>query len=202
MTVSKRLRYEVLRRDNHTCRYCGATAPDAAITVDHVVPVALGGTDEPSNLVAACRDCNAGKSSSNPDQPLVDDVSDDALRWAGAIANAASVMLASRENAAELRQPFLDAWNSWTYLDHKTGQRKTLDLPPGWEKSVDSILAAGLPMEILIECVGVAMASKKARDEFRYMCGCAWNRVAELREIAAAVAVVPRGRHHRSLDGE
>ena len=29
MAVSKRLRYEILRRDNHTCRYCGASAPDA-----------------------------------------------------------------------------------------------------------------------------------------------------------------------------
>ncbi|MEU5976310.1 hypothetical protein [Streptomyces sp. NPDC047315] len=24
MAVSKRLRYEILRRDNHACRYCGA----------------------------------------------------------------------------------------------------------------------------------------------------------------------------------
>ncbi|AWN05089.1 HNH endonuclease [Gordonia phage Easley] len=39
MAVSKRLRYEILRRDNHTCRYCGATAPDVPLTVDHVVPV-------------------------------------------------------------------------------------------------------------------------------------------------------------------
>lgn len=63
MTVSKRLRFEILRRDNHACRYCGGVAPDATITVDHVVPVALGGSDDPSNLVAACKDCNAGKSS-------------------------------------------------------------------------------------------------------------------------------------------
>lgn len=26
MSVSKRLRFEILRRDNHACRYCGATA--------------------------------------------------------------------------------------------------------------------------------------------------------------------------------
>jgi 5-methylcytosine-specific restriction endonuclease McrA len=67
MTVSKRARYEVLRRDNHTCRYCGGKAPDVALTVDHVTPVALGGTDGPGNLVAACRDCNAGKAASHPD---------------------------------------------------------------------------------------------------------------------------------------
>lgn len=63
MAVSKRLRYEVLRRDNHTCRYCGATAPDVPLRVDHVTPVALGGTDTPDNLVTACEPCNSGKSS-------------------------------------------------------------------------------------------------------------------------------------------
>ncbi|WP_075737496.1 HNH endonuclease [Streptomyces acidiscabies] len=63
MAVSKRLRYEILRRDNHTCRYCGASAPDVPLRVDHVTPVALGGTDTPDNLVAACEPCNSGKSS-------------------------------------------------------------------------------------------------------------------------------------------
>jgi 5-methylcytosine-specific restriction endonuclease McrA len=39
MAVSKRTRYEVLRRDNHACRYCGGIAPDVILTVDHVTPV-------------------------------------------------------------------------------------------------------------------------------------------------------------------
>ena len=56
MAVSKRTRFEVLRRDNHTCRYCGQSAPDVKLTVDHVLPVALGGHDDPTNLVAACKD--------------------------------------------------------------------------------------------------------------------------------------------------
>ncbi len=61
MAVSKRTRFEVLRRDNFTCRYCRST--EGALTIDHVIPVALGGTDDPDNLVAACHDCNAGKGS-------------------------------------------------------------------------------------------------------------------------------------------
>ena len=54
MAVTKRMRFEILRRDNHACRYCGATAPDVKLAVDHVTPVALGGTDSPDNLVASC----------------------------------------------------------------------------------------------------------------------------------------------------
>lgn len=110
MPVSKRLRYEVLRRDNHQCRYCGATAPDAPLTVDHVVPVTLGGTDDPSNLVAACKDCNAGKTSTTPDAPLVNQVSDDAIRWARAMTEAIRLR---REAAAPRRaiyEWFADEW--------------------------------------------------------------------------------------------
>ena len=35
MAVSKRLRYEILRRDNFACHYCGAAAPDVKLNADH-----------------------------------------------------------------------------------------------------------------------------------------------------------------------
>lgn len=47
----------VLSRDRGNCRYCGSPA----VHVDHIVPVRAGGSDDPSNLVAACRDCNMRK---------------------------------------------------------------------------------------------------------------------------------------------
>lgn len=53
------LRLKILNRDNFTCRYCGARNP--LMSVDHVVAVTKGGTDEESNLVAACQSCNAKK---------------------------------------------------------------------------------------------------------------------------------------------
>ena len=67
MAISRRLRYEVLRRDSYTCRYCGAKAPDVKLNVDAVVPEALGGSHkDPSNLTTACEACNSGKTSSKP----------------------------------------------------------------------------------------------------------------------------------------
>lgn len=181
--TSKRLRYEILRRDNHACRYCGAAAPDAKLTVDHVVPIALGGTDEPSNLVAACIDCNAGKSSSHPDAPIIADVSADDLRWGSAIARAASTMVAAYDSRQQLRDLFGARWDSWTY----NGQH--LPAPNDWQHSIDSILSAGLPIEVVLECVDIAMSKKHVAPEskFRYMCGVAWKKVSELREIAASL---------------
>jgi hypothetical protein len=58
------LRFAVLARDGFRCRYCGCTAsePGVVLQLDHVVPVAAGGATSEDNLVAACADCNLGKS--------------------------------------------------------------------------------------------------------------------------------------------
>lgn len=60
--LSVRTRFEVFKRDEFTCRYCGRTTPDVVLEIDHVVPVAEGGTNDTMNLVTACWECNSGKS--------------------------------------------------------------------------------------------------------------------------------------------
>jgi HNH endonuclease len=59
--VPPRVRYRILLFDSFTCQYCGRSAPEACLEVDHMVPVAGGGGDEPWNLITACEDCNMGK---------------------------------------------------------------------------------------------------------------------------------------------
>jgi len=56
-----KLRWQILERDKYTCRYCGQSAPDIKLEVDHKVPLVDGGTDDPDNLVASCWACNRGK---------------------------------------------------------------------------------------------------------------------------------------------
>lgn len=41
MAISKRLRYEILKRDGYTCRYCGGRSPKVHLTIDHVVASTL-----------------------------------------------------------------------------------------------------------------------------------------------------------------
>ena len=60
--ASRSVRFKVLERDGYRCRYCGRTSQEVAIDVDHIRPVREGGTDDLDNLVAACVDCNVGKS--------------------------------------------------------------------------------------------------------------------------------------------
>lgn len=55
-------RFAILKRDNFTCQYCGATPSDGAkLVIDHIYPVALGGKNEESNYVTACSKCNSAK---------------------------------------------------------------------------------------------------------------------------------------------
>ncbi len=62
--VPKKLRFEVLERDNFSCQYCGATPSDGtSLHVDHKVSVTDGGHTSLANLITACAGCNLGKGS-------------------------------------------------------------------------------------------------------------------------------------------
>lgn len=65
-TLSKRLRFAIFARDAFTCRYCGKQADERPLHIDHIVPVAKGGTNDEQNLVTACADCNLGKADRSP----------------------------------------------------------------------------------------------------------------------------------------
>ena len=61
--ISTSLRHTILSRDNFTCQDCGAKASNGAqLEVDHHIPRSNGGSNDESNLVTLCRDCNHGKS--------------------------------------------------------------------------------------------------------------------------------------------
>lgn len=60
--LSAAVRAMVWAKTGGVCHYCGKqTNPFADFTVDHVVPLAKGGTNELDNLVPACRRCNSAK---------------------------------------------------------------------------------------------------------------------------------------------
>lgn len=58
-SVSPAMRAKVLRRDHGRCRCCGSD--QGPFEIDHVAPVALGGSNRLSNLVTACDACNGRK---------------------------------------------------------------------------------------------------------------------------------------------
>ena len=63
MAINKRKRFSIFNRDGFRCQYCGRKSPSVILHVDHRVSKHHGGTDDETNLVTACQDCNLGKAS-------------------------------------------------------------------------------------------------------------------------------------------
>lgn len=61
-SITKSVRFEVFKRDKFTCQYCGNSAPEVVLHIDHIDPVSKGGDNNIMNLITACIDCNLGKS--------------------------------------------------------------------------------------------------------------------------------------------
>jgi len=59
--ISKKSRFEVFKRDGFKCQYCGRSAPEVILEVDHIKAVANKGKSDIMNLITSCRDCNRGK---------------------------------------------------------------------------------------------------------------------------------------------
>jgi 5-methylcytosine-specific restriction endonuclease McrA len=60
-------RRNIFARDGNRCQYCGHRFPTSELSLDHVVPRALGGQSTWENLVCACTACNARKGGRTPD---------------------------------------------------------------------------------------------------------------------------------------
>lgn len=64
--ISPRLRTRVMERDGFRCRRCGSGPAHDRLVVDHITPVAMGGTREETNLQTLCETCNQGKAGRQP----------------------------------------------------------------------------------------------------------------------------------------
>lgn len=169
--LSKRTRFEVFKRDGFRCVYCGHTPVDGPMHVDHVVAVANGGANDPSNLVTACGSCNLGKSDVPLEQRRLAPASnaDDALEQAEQI----RAYLAAQREIEAAKRAVVDALLArWVELD--------LTEPSGLESHLGGAVAKyGIPLVTsAIEAVAAAADRGRVRrrgDLLPYMYGCLRN---------------------------
>jgi hypothetical protein len=165
--ISKRVRFEVFKRDLFTCQYCGATPPDVVLEVDHIEAVANGGGNEEGNLVTACFDCNRGKSAvalTVAPEPLAE--------RAERVAEAEAQLAAYRAVMRDLEErKDVDAW---AVLFALYGENFTTKAR---YSSVRTFLER-LPYETVLEAAEVAGRTRYGKDrKFRYFCGICWKRI-------------------------
>ena len=54
-------RWNIFRRDEHKCQYCGRKPGSEELTIDHVIPKSRGGKTTWVNCVLCCTNCNSIK---------------------------------------------------------------------------------------------------------------------------------------------
>jgi hypothetical protein len=64
--ISGVVQQQIWARDGFQCLYCGGKMGKYPLTVDHFVPLELGGKGEPGNYVSACRMCAKAKGCIHP----------------------------------------------------------------------------------------------------------------------------------------
>jgi hypothetical protein len=60
-TLSTARRAEIYHRDNKKCYMCNTALTIEEIELDHIIPIFMGGSSDPSNIATSCRQCNRSK---------------------------------------------------------------------------------------------------------------------------------------------
>ena len=185
MTVSKRIRFEVLRRDGYKCHYCHTQ--DAKLTIDHVIPQALGGNDNPDNLVACCQDFNLGKTSINPDEPLVAQVEEWAETFHFYLKAAQDGIKTSIEEENEYVHNVFDLWERTTDM----GDGYRYPLPDTWAKTARHWHDINVDEDILEHAFQLArerceLGKLRIGNAYNYAAGIVGNLMREAMDNARA----------------
>ncbi len=70
----KKTQWWLTQLNRGLCHYCGKKFKGADLTMDHVIPLARGGTSAQGNIVPACRSCNQEKKLATPVDELLKQV--------------------------------------------------------------------------------------------------------------------------------
>jgi len=176
--ISKRVRFEIFKRDKFTCQYCGATPPKVVLHIDHIMPVASGGGNEDLNLITACESCNQGKS----DKSL----------------NVVPASLQDQMATAKERQEQVKEYNRFLielreaetqsvialgkYWCNFYSTPETMDkfvLTGSWETSLRTFIKQ-LPVMEIADAMDLAHNMREGYSEeiiFKYFCGICWRKI-------------------------
>lgn len=110
--MSTELAETTYERCYYTCAYCGFDGRDFGawlqLTIEHVMPISCGGSDDPENRVIACRWCNSttGRMRFLPGQTREQILASKRLKIAESIENAHSIWL-TKVAPQHLKRPLL-----------------------------------------------------------------------------------------------
>lgn len=169
--ISKKLRFDVFKRDGFVCQYCGSHPPSVILHVDHIDPVANGGKNNIDNLITSCEPCNLGKG-------------------AALLSSAPKSLKEKSEEVAE-REAQLKEYNAILQAKENRLSNETWDVAAildgkEWIESYNRAdlisikrFLEKLPFVVVKEAAEIAFAHgphSEAR-RFKYFCAICWNQI-------------------------
>mgnify|MGYP002622596749 CR=1 FL=1 len=174
MSISKKKRFDVFRRDSFTCQYCGKRPPGVVLEVDHIQPVSKGGSDEEYNLITSCFDCNRGKTNTDiiteAPKPVEDLVAEQSEKIAQLAAFNELLMQTEdiREKAVERINKYWSGQLQCQLSGKQLASIRMFYKRLNYEAIVDAIDAT------------VSRCSSTSKSQvFKYFCGVCWNMIKQ-----------------------
>lgn len=203
-SISKKLRFEVFKRDDFTCQYCGKSAPNVILEADHIEPVSKGGTNDILNLITSCFECNRGKSDKTLSENTELDKQVNQLKELNERRNQLDMMIKWRNELKDIDNDFVEAlateFSDETGMEVTEKGKKTLrkllkvyeykTLSEAIEISVLRYSDAARAFE-KIESTAYFIENPQSKDERQlyYIRGILRNRVPNVRDDIAIIAL-------------
>ncbi len=182
MAISKKLRFEVFKRDGFRCAYCGKSPPEVVLEVDHIQPKSKGGKNHINNYLTACFSCNRGKSNVPLDkapQQLVDNLEvlrqkEDQLKEYQKYAKRLRKLV--EKDVDQVQLAFQEFWPKYSLAESfRVSVRKFLS----------KLTANQLCDMMTLACTYMRQKHVNSHESLimdaslRYFCGCCWREIRE-----------------------
>jgi len=171
--LSKTKRFEIFKRDEFTCQYCGDHPPSCILEIDHIVALAKGGDNEEHNLITSCKNCNRGKG----------------------VRSLSSAPKSLKEKAAQIKEAEAQILAYQAIIQAKEDRIKDeafeiLDYlglvnPEGFASKAQvrsvKLFIKKLAFPHVMECAEIAFENTGPwKGGFNYFCGVCWNKIREM----------------------
>jgi hypothetical protein len=177
--VSTRTRFEIFKRDNFTCQYCGRKPPEIILEIDHITPVSKSGDEDPINLLTACFDCNRGKSNieikNKKERPDLKQINEENLEREIQLKEYYKYLSVKHKKQQKDMNEIIEYWeiingNQWT-------------INPSGRQSIKRFLDH-LPKQEIIDAIEISTCIETVyvsdiERRWKYFCGVCWHKMKD-----------------------